>query len=566
MGENKKIRIESRIMKDGREYCFCELEGAKRVTPLENIAAHLKAKGEDNNFDAVLSADGRVVRRGGTEIPYSVLPDKERLIVQELRDFVDNDADYSIALVSGIRQTGKTTALMQLLISYPGSVYINLAAEGVDFETVESKFLENPTKLLLLDEITHLSDFEQEAQLLFNLAVDKGFKIIVTGSSPAHIVKLWRSSVGGGRSRLYRLPPVKFVEYLYLTGRIQNYRDYENISNDCFTDYLFLKDLKKLRVQFDGTYFKDYYDVTLTGNKTRYLSHSLVGLNANDLTNMCNLLAYKLNEACSYDNAVSPDKPGKAEHNNVPAEIRAGTPKYRDIDLSDAILCDSIAGAAPMSAEDKGRILSFFLWSGLACVEYRKIGAQQTLTDIGTIVWGLEKCKNDTELRKLFDEVSICLTTPLFYTRLGADFLRLMNFDIEYLCHSKGYLLGKMLEVYLRGAVAMLYEQTILTSIKLDYIGSPQNESGEVDIYASELGLMCESSKGNKGRGGEKPVSIPKYMKDIDLIRVCSSADRTETISGVHHIPYAKLCCMVDTGDILAIERTKGYGFLDSNT
>jgi len=563
MGENKKIHIESRIVKNGREYCFCELGGAVRVTPIENIAAHLRLKGEDNGFDAALSAEGRVVRRGGAEIPYSALPEKERLIVQKLRDFIDKDVDYPVALVSGIRQTGKTTALMQLLISYPGSVYVNLAVEGVDFETVEGRFLENPPKLLLLDEITYLPAFEREAQLLFNLAVDKGFKVIVTGSSPAHIVKLWHSSLGGGRSRLYRLPPVQFVEYLYLTGRIQNYKDYENVSGDCFADYLFLKNLKNLRVQFDGTYFRDYYGVTAMGNKTRYLSHSLVGLKSDDLTNICNLLAYKLNEACSYDSAVSPDSPGKAEYNNVPAEIRAGMPKYRDIDLSSAILYGSIAGAAPLGAEDKGRLLSFFLWSGLACVEYRKIGEGQGLTDIGTIVAGLEKCKNDTELRHLFDEVSICLTTPLFYTRLGADFLRLMDFDIEYLCHSKGYLLGKMLEVYLRGAIAMLYEQTILTSVKLDYIGLSPREAGEVDIYASELGLMCESSKGNKGRGGEKPVNIPKYMKEIDLIRICSSADRNEIISGVHHIPYAKLCCMVDTGDILSLKRTKGYGYLD---
>ena len=47
---------------------------------------------------------------------------KERLIVQQLRNFIDNDKNYSVALVAGIRKTGKTTALLQLKEYYHDAV------------------------------------------------------------------------------------------------------------------------------------------------------------------------------------------------------------------------------------------------------------------------------------------------------------------------------------------------------------------------------------------------------------------------------------------------------------
>ena len=140
----------------------------------------------------------------------------------------------------------------------------------------------------------------------------------------------------------------------------------------------------------------------------------------------------------------------------------------------------------------------------------------------------------------LFKDVSICLTTPLFYSRLGVDILHHLKVDVAHLC--KGSLLGAMVEVYMRGAVALLSKNTVMTTIKLSY-----PEFGEVDVYDPDLGLLLEITISNKPG---KNVNAHKYFKEEDLIRACSSRDRLDVINDVTHIPYARLCCMLDTGDI----------------
>jgi len=84
------------------------------------------------------------------------LPKKERLMVSQLRDFIDNDTGYTVALISGIRRTGKSTILKQLKeYYYPDAVYIDLSIENTDIHTIESQFLDDPTSLLLLEELRH---------------------------------------------------------------------------------------------------------------------------------------------------------------------------------------------------------------------------------------------------------------------------------------------------------------------------------------------------------------------------------------------------------------------------
>jgi len=54
-------------------------------------------------------------------------PKKERLIVKQLQNFIDNEENYPIALVAGMRRVGKTTVLEQLKERYPGSELIDFS-------------------------------------------------------------------------------------------------------------------------------------------------------------------------------------------------------------------------------------------------------------------------------------------------------------------------------------------------------------------------------------------------------------------------------------------------------
>ena len=541
--------------------CIHPEDGSKHKNVKKEDLLNVLRSEQGARFDVVAQEDN-IVRASGAPVAFVDLatqtrtiasksglriniPEKERLIVQRMRDFIDNDLENPVALISGIRLTGKTTVLRQLHAQYNGSVYIDLSIEGVTQATIDEEFLDKPSGsgLLLLDEITYLDDFEPMSQHIYDIAARRRFKVIMTGSSPGHITRLSMTKLGG-RARLFRLPPILFIEYLYMTGRIPGYGNYDTVTNDDFSDYLLLNGLTEMRVQFDEKYFNAFYSEIRIGNERRSLAHSLVNLKENDLMNICNLIAYRLSEDRSYEKTIRPKEIGRREYNSLNALGDIVTPKWGSIDLSDVIVSVSKAGARELQATDKARILSFLLWSGLAVIEKVKTGDNAELIDTADVMSTLKNCVNEQQLIDLFDEVSICLATPLFYTRLGVDIIKRMKVDTENLC--RGDLLGKMLEVYMRGAVSMYSANQILSTIKLSYANI-----GEVDIYDIDTGLLLEATIQDSHK-----TRIQKYMRDDELIRVCATRSKEHFNSVYHQIPYAKLCCMLDTGDILNKERT----------
>jgi len=486
------------------------------------------------------------------------LPPKERFIVRQLRDFIDNEKNYTVALVSGVRKIGKTTALKQLERTYRGvALYVDLDAAGENFGEIFEGFLGSDATLLLLDEIQYLRDFEVISQSIYNLSNSSShrrFKTIMTGSSAAHMTKLSISKLGGGRAKMYRLPPVTFVEYLYFTGRIADYSSYQDAGAEDFADYLRLNGLEELTLQFNDDYFDAFYKEIEAGNRQRGLSHSLVDLEAGDLSNMARLLAYRLGEGRTYDTTVEPVVGGQERHNlygmNPPVRFARG------FDLSDAMVAESAEHVKNIKAKDKARILAFMLNAGLACIEFTDTGSETDVKATGYVLEELAKCTKETQLRHLFEKVSICLTTPLFYTRLGEDILMRGGVDASYLC--KGSILGKMLEVYARGASVMPSVNRTMSCVKLKHKLQEKADTdadNEVDIYDCNRELLLEVSAKNK-----KPseVNVQRYFRDEYFIRVCSTRDH-KIFDGVYHrIPYPVLCCMLDTGDIYNLPHTLG--------
>ena len=158
---------------------------------------------------------------------------------------------------------------------------------------------------------------------------------------------------------------------------------------------------------------------------------------------------------------------------------------------------------------------------------------------------------NYSDLEDVFRKVSICFSSPLFYTRLGTDILKRADVRKEDLC--KGSLLGLMLEVYVRGVFALHNEeQVIMTAVKLDYPGI-----GETDIYRKRE-LLCEVSKYDKAPDN---VNLLGYFRDKPYIRVLTTDSITEEPQGgvgYYKIPFAKFCCMLDTGDVFNLGYTTG--------
>ena len=501
-----------------------------------------------NNIDEIFTAPRHYTEFDLAEELSAPIPEKERLIVQKLRDFVDSDPDYNIALVAGIRKVGKTTALRQLEASVAGSVFIDFTEAGVGYQTIRTALLDQNTSLLLLDEFARLDNFDKVAQYVHDMTVKDSriVKVIMTGSSAAHITKLRDGKLGGARARLFRLPPVMFVEYLYLTGKISNYTDYSNVSNEQFGEYLMLDGLPStLQIQFNRQYFNDFYNDVQNSNNASCLTSSLVDLEPGDLQALADIIAYKLSESRRYGKVMSPAV-GEQEARNIqrlhPEFDEAG------IDLSDAFMTGSKGKAANITSADKGRILSFLLWAGLANVEVTKRDDTTKLIGVYNVDGELRCADTEDKLTSAFKKASVCFTSPLFYTRLGRDIYEKYKIDAKELFVG-GRILGLMFEVYVRGIFTTRTEDVLMSAVKLSYAGK-----GEADIYDEHERLLCELSVHNKD-GDE--VNVQKYFEDEELIRVCTSWDKDDVYNGVQHIPYAKFCCMLDTGDIFRVPRRK---------
>jgi len=473
------------------------------------------------------------------------IPKKERLLVNQLRDFIENDKKNAIAVIAGIRKVGKTTVLNQLEDYYIKKgkkvIKINLDETSDDCNLID-EINEKKPDLLLLDEISFLNNYEMFSQTLYNIAIG-AFKIVATGSSLAHIIKLKGSKLGC-RSKLFRLLPLTFVEYLYFTDRIKSYSDYRTVKNDDFADYLQLKGLEEkapgLALTFDEEYFTDFYNDVEISNRQSHLTHSITDLGQNDLTNMVNILAYKLNEAVIYKNTVEP-KIGKQEHHHLAAPPKRTKLKWGKVDLSDTIMEDSVKAVPGIKVADIGRILHFLLWAGIADIEYYATEPDAQNIDAGQALNMLAKIKDKSELETLFAEISVCMTSPLYYTRIGEELMQRMKVPAGELY--KGTLYGKMLEIYLRGAIAAKSINSILTSYKLGYL------AGDVDICDTKNRLLLEVSAGDKDHD---EVHVQKYYPEHDFVRICSSKNKDyfDKKRRFYHIPHAKLCCMADTGDI----------------
>ena len=472
---------------------------------------------------------------------------KKRLIFSKLQDFIENNNDYRIALISGMRRTGKTTILNQLENYYSETIKVvslDISQSNISADTISEAVINHSANLLLLDEISYLDNFDMHAQNLFNLSYQYNFKIVIAGSSTAHINLLSKLKLGS-RSLLFRLPPLTFVEYLYFTDRILSYNDYQSVTAKDFSDYLLLKDLNSgLAISFDREYFKNWYDEESAGNDKGYHRDQRITLKESDLTDVANLIAYRLNEASSYYKTFNPEIGSQEKYTLMSQGIEIN---LSSLDLTTTIINQSNLQIKAVASRGRARVLIFLLQAGLACIESQFNGIDSEEWDYGKVVSLLSKVDNYDDLAYIFSNISISLVSPLVYTRLGEDILSHFNVEREHLCY--GDLLGKMLEVYIRGGLAFKRIGSVLSVTKL------RNEAiGEVDIYIPELDIMCEASIKNKKMS---QLSLNKYFKENLLIRVCSSRDNDKLAGGVHFIPYAKFCCMVDTGDVFKLEKHK---------
>jgi len=495
---------------------------------------------------------------------------RQRLLVQPLRTFIEKTDNKTppITIVAGIRRVGKSTILKQLQEIFPNSLYINFrdntwipgdyapdAADAVD--VLDSFMNSNQITLLLLDEITSLEGYEERSRELYDNAGKNGawaYKVIITGSSPAHLFKLAHLTLGGGRSKAVNLPVLSFVEYMYFTGRIKSYDKYEHVTIQDFKDYLVLKNLDpELAVSFDEQYFVSYYEENYSSNNNRRAGRAYSALNSSDLLDMANLLAYQLSEHATYRTTMSPSI-GEKELKQL--AVNSKDLQAMSLSLSSAILAQSVRNISPVKPSERARLIRFLVESRLVNCSTSLLNSTERKMDAAEILTELESTTSTEHIATLFNKVSISMCSPLLYTRLGDDILGHFGLDIEYILsdNANNALLGKMLEVYLRGAITQ-HHCAILpyTTAKINY-----PNIGEVDIWDEKCRILCEVTAGADKKLSK--VHVTKYFSDTPLLRVCATQESQDEKHGFYRIPYPVLCCMIDTGDLFKLSSVYGLG------
>jgi len=158
--------------------------------------------------------------------------------------------EYS--LITGARQTGKSTILKQL------EVYCKMKEIPVVFLNLENRALlsemnENPLNLLkylpgtnkrtvaLIDEIQYLNDPSNFLKLLYDEHSGQ-IKIVVSGSSAFYMDNQFRDSLAG-RKKLFQLNTCSFDEYLLLSDKPHLFEEIEKLVHkpsyrSTYIDYL----------------------------------------------------------------------------------------------------------------------------------------------------------------------------------------------------------------------------------------------------------------------------------------------------------------------------------------
>lgn len=454
---------------------------------------------------------------------------KKRMVVQELYNFIKNENCYRIAVLAGIRRIGKTTALLQIHEIFPDSCYIDFSKD--DAGDKFCAFYENPCKVLLMDEITYEPNYVEIIRKIEAQSVELGYKVIITGSSTTHLMSLYGGPLGGGRSTLMRISLISFIEYLYFTDRINAYEtDYVPTEED-FINYLKLDGLTEgLRLTIDLDYFRTFYSDIEMSNRNSTLVRSKLNITEEDLTSLCDLLAYKLQDDVTYRTFV---RPGVGDRELTPLQKRSA-------DLSDSFLNQSILHAKNISPDSKARTLSFLLKAGLAYAdipyEYKE---KRNPSDLLTSLDDVTRAK---DLEDIFADYNICLVSPLLYSRLGRDILKKAEVNADFLYRPN--IIGMMLELYIKGSNSLHKNNWNLCSFK---IGIGRNE---VDLIDIENNFLCEITVSDKRIAD---VNLNAHFTDVPMIRVLSTKTIDDTIGGIYRIPYPKLCAEMDMKNV--------YGF-----
>lgn len=229
-----------------------------------------------------------------------------------LKKYLYSPATPRICSLYGLRRTGKTTLLFQLIANmsdadFEKSVYIK-ARKGQSMAILDHDLkllVEKNYKYIFIDEITFLDDFIDTASLLSDIYASMGMKIIISGTDSLGI---WLSSHEELYDRTYMIHTtwISYSEHARLLGTddIDSYIEYGGTLRAGETDFddaellsedVSFRDDESTRRYIDTAICKNIqHSLKCYENGTRFMNLQEL-YDANELTNAINRIIESMN-------------------------------------------------------------------------------------------------------------------------------------------------------------------------------------------------------------------------------------------------------------------------------
>jgi len=441
---------------------------------------------------------------------------------------------HNIIILMGMRKVGKTTTLQQLAKDHKG-FYVNFKEEK-DTQDAFVKAITSSYDLILFDEIGYLDSHDQ---LLEGLQREKK-KFVITSSSYPALRQLASEGLGGGRSCVLQMFPLDFEEYLYFSGKIRNYNEDYNPTEEDVGKFYRLKDVPQgMDMVIDEEYIATTFEDIQVATENKQFAERGIFLDAKSHNAILDILAYTLNR--QFRLKVFGDT-------NVGVQ-EFSKPVASSLDLSDSLIAFSNEKAGEYSPESLALILAYLATNAFVFVDLKMTGV--SVQKIDDVVSSLLAVKLERDLRSLLKEYTFSVTSLPLYTRLMVD-LEVIADKLSDHDPFKGqlYELAVKTTFLKKGSYNMP-----IYSYKYSEVGTDKG----VDLYVSgkwdRPPLLLEATVSYKG---DSKHNVTKFLKEREVIRVVTDLPGVwEEEKGYYRIGYPKALLMLSNKTIFNLRPSK---------
>ena len=167
--------------------------GIEKRKCLEEELKKLKLQiGQEKEFEEVDQLDFKTTVRVGKQLKALIAITrkyKKRACIKELRDYVFGSPQDKVFIIYGLRRTGKTTMIRQILIElseaeFKKAAFIQVKSKDTlaDVDADLRLLEEHGYKYVFINEVTLIEDFIEGAALFSDIYASSGMKIVLSGT------------------------------------------------------------------------------------------------------------------------------------------------------------------------------------------------------------------------------------------------------------------------------------------------------------------------------------------------------------------------------------------------